>query len=161
MLKEKPSKTPESLSFINGSFTPLFFTDLIHCIIEGFDYMKTIQNEGGVGTMFLNGADVGLAHITTGPCDLPFLIVCELLCEEFVDGLTALSPANPKDTGSVQVIDDRGVFTTLTVRDLIDPDRLKSPDSVTLPDTGNGSVQHIGKSGFGDVQDPGSGFLGH
>ena len=89
------------------------------------------------------------------------MIVAELFGEEFVDGFTALSRTNPKDAGSVQIIDHGGVFMSFTVGDLVYPDRLKAPYSVPLPDVGNGSVQHIRKGGLGDVQDLCSGFLGH
>jgi len=102
-----------------------------------------------------------LAHVATGPCDLPFLIVAELFGEEFVDGFTTLSRTDPNDAGSLQVIDHGSVFMSFAVGDLVYPDRLKASYSVTLPDAGNGSVQHIGKGGLGDMQDLCSGFLGH
>ena len=101
MLKQKPPKPLEGLTLIDGNLAPLFFSDFIDGIVESFNDMKMIQNEGGVRAVLLDGPDVGLAHVATGPCDLPFLIVTELLGEEFVDGFTALSRTNPKDTGSV------------------------------------------------------------
>ena len=101
MLKQKPPKALEGFTLIDGSLAPLFFTDLVNGIVEGLDDMESIQNEGGVRAVLLDGSDVGLAHVATGPCDLPFLIVAELFGEEFVDGFTTLSWTDPNDAGSV------------------------------------------------------------
>ena len=161
MLKQEPSKPLEGFTLIDGSLAPLFFADRINGIVEGLNDMKTIQDEGGVRAVFLNRSDVGLAHVATGPGDLPFLIVAELFGEESVYGFTALSRTNPNDAGSVQVIDHGGVFMPFAVRDFVYPDSLNAPYSVTLPDACNGSVQHIRKGGLGDVQDLCSGFLCH
>ena len=161
MLKQKPSKPLESLSLIDGSITPLFFAYLINGIVEGLDDMKMIQDQSDIGAMMLDSSNIGCTHVTTGPFDLPFLIVAELFGEEFVDGFTTLSWTNPEDAGSVQVIDHSGVFMAFTVGDLIYPDCLKPPYPVPLPDASNGTVKDIRKGGLGDVQDLCSSFLRH
>jgi hypothetical protein len=161
MLKQEPPESLEGFALIDGSLPPLFFSDFINGIVEGFDDMKTIQDQGGVRAVFFDGSDVGLAHITTGPRDLLFLIVTELFGEEFVDGFTAFSLTNPKDAGSVQIIDHGSVFMAFTVGDLVYPNGPKPPYSMPLPDASNGSVQHIRQGGLGDVQDPCSSFLRH
>ena len=113
MLKQKPPESLEGFALIDGSLTPLFFADLINGIVEGFNDMKTIQDQGGVRAVFLDCPDVGLAHVTTGPRDLLFLIVAELFGEEFIDGFTALSmkptvEQNPMN--SAEILFDRPFF---------------------------------------------------
>jgi hypothetical protein len=61
---------------------------------------------------------------------MPFLIIAEFFIEKFIDGFTTFAPANPNDTGSVQIIDDSSVLMPFAIRDLVYPDTLKASNPV-------------------------------
>ena len=54
--------------------------------------------------------------------DLLLLIVAEHFIEENINGFTPFAGADPHHTGSVQVVDQRGVLVALGIGDLIDAD---------------------------------------
>ena len=88
--------------------------------------------------MLLNGSDIGLAHVATGPLNFALLVVSESLVEELINGFSALSAADPYDAGSIQIIDDGGILTALTVGDFINANALKIPNPVSLAQPVNG-----------------------
>lgn len=143
--EEEPAKALESLTLILRGLTPLLFADLIDGLIESFGDMEAVQDQFGVRAMLLDGSDIGLAHVTAGPCNLPFLVVTELFGEEPVDGFAALSRADPDNPRPVKVIDHGGVLMPSRVGNLVNADGFKCSNSMAIPDTGDGAVKQIGK----------------
>jgi hypothetical protein len=81
--------------------------------------MQAIRYQRGIRAMGFDGPDVGLAHVTTCVLDSGFLIVAQRLVEELVNGLSPLALADPDQTGSIQVVDRRGVLVPLVIGDSI------------------------------------------
>ena len=93
----------------------------------------------------LDSPYIGLAHVTTCPFDLTFFIFTEHFIKESIDRFTSFSLTHPKNTRTVKIVDDGSVFVPFAVRDLINADRLKSPDSVPVTYTGDTAMELIRK----------------
>jgi hypothetical protein len=123
--------------------------------------METIQDQGDVRAMLLDGAYVGFTHVTGSPENLLSLVVGEAFLEEEVDRIPALALFDPNDARSVQVIDDSRVLVALAIGDLIHTDGAQSSDFMPIPEPGNALVEEVREGGGGDMEEPGSGLLGH
>ena len=144
MAIQQPAQAFECLAIIRVCFSPLLFADLIDCVVQGFDDVEAIQDQRGIGAMVLDGAYVGFAHVATGPLDLGSPVLTKRLGEEPVDGFSPFSRADPHHASAFQVIDKRGVFVALGVRDLVDTDGFQPSNAVAIPQPCHGSVQQIG-----------------
>jgi len=81
--------------------------------------------------------------------------------KELINGFSALSPADPYDAGSIQVIDDGGILLASAVGDLIDAHGLQIPNAVSFSQPSNAAVQLIREGGLSHLQQSGSAALGH
>lgn len=147
MAVKKPTQTFEGFPLVRSGIAPLLLTHIIDGVAEGFDDVEAIQNQSGIGTMIPDGANVGLAHVTTGPHDSLFLKETERIVEEPVNCLPALSLAHPYHTRAFEIVNQGGVFVALRVGDLVDADLFQSPDTVTFAQAGNRAVQQVRESG--------------
>ena len=161
VFEKEPAQPFKYFAFLGGCFPPLLLTDFIKGCIDGFDDMETIQDEGGLRAMLLDGPYVGFTHVTGGPENLVSLVVGEAFLEEEVDRIPALALADPYDARSFQVIDDSGVLVALAIGDLIHTDGLQSSDPMAIPQSGDALVEEIREGGSGDVKEPGGGLLSH
>lgn len=139
----------------------MIFADFIDSRIEGLNDVKVVQDQGSIGAVRFNRANVSLAHIAASPFNLLFLGVTEGFIEELVNGLTALSLTDPYNTGSIQVIDDSGILLAAAVGDFINAHGFKIPNPMPLSQPSNAAVQLIREGGCRHLQQPGSEFLGH
>ena len=89
------------------------------------------------------------------------MVGTEDLVEEHINGFSALSPADPYDARSVQIINDGGIFAALAVGDFINVNAFKIPNPVSLAQPVNGAVKLVGKGRFRNMQDPCSRLLSH
>src|SRR3990172_9414745 len=158
---EDPAQALECqpLGFVR--LAPLFFADLIDGAIEGFDDMEAVDDEGSIGAVVADGAQVSFAHVAAGPADVTLLIGSEGLGEEAIDGVAALTFTDPDDARPVQIIDEGGVLMTFGIGDLIDAEGLQVTDAVPLPDPRDGAVQQVGERGRGNAEQLRRGFLRH
>ena len=123
--------------------------------------MEAVDNQRGIGTVMFDGLGIGLAHVATGPLNALLLPLAQALVEEQVNRLAALSPADPQDMSTVQIIDDGGVFTALAERDLINTEGFHAPDFMAISGAVDNPVQEVGERRGGHLQDLGGGLLGH
>jgi len=161
VFEKEPAQPFKYFSFLGGCFPPLLLTYLIKGCIDGLDDMETIQDQGGVRAMLLDGPYVGFTHVTGGPENLVSLVVGEAFLEEEVDRTPALALADPYDARSIQVIDDSSVLVALAIGDLIHTDGPQSSDSMAIPQSGDALVEEIREGGGGEVKEPGGGLLSH
>lgn len=133
VFEKEPAQPFEYFAFLGACFPPLLLTDLIQGCVDGLDDMETIQDEGGIRAMLLEGPDVGFTHVTSGPANLVSLVGGEVFLEEEVDGFSTLAFADPDDARSVQVIDDGSVLVAFAIGDLVDPDGPQSSDPMAIP----------------------------
>ena len=161
VLEEKPPKALECASFGTSSVAPLFLSHLVHCGVETFDNVKSVQYELGVRAVVFDGTDECCTHVAAGPLDLLPLVIAEYLVEEFVDGFALLALSDPEHAGAFEVVDNGDVFVPLVVGDLINADGLESPDPVSISNTRDGPMKDIGESRAGNVKEFSSCFLSH
>ena len=129
---QQPSQSLQRFAILDGGLSPLLFADLIDGPVQSFDDMETIQHKRGVRAMILNGSHVCLAHVTATDLNLPLLIVAEHFIEENINGFTPFAGANPDHTGSIEVVDQRGVLVPLGIGNLVDADSPQSPDLMAV-----------------------------
>ncbi len=121
------------------------FIDHAFSVIESLDDMKTIQNQGGVGAMILDGPYICFTHVATCPFYFIFLIFTEHFIKKYIDRFTALALADPNNARSVKIVDDGSVFMAFAVADFVNADTLKASDSVSIAYTGDTTMKQIGK----------------
>ena len=143
MSVEQPAEPFQSFPVRFVGLSPLLLADFVDRLVEIFDDVEAVQDQGRILAVGLDGSNVGFAHVAAGPRDLGFLVVAEGLGEEPVDGLTPFTCADPDHTGPIQVVDDRGILVALSVGDLINPYRLETSDLVPLPTPFDGPVQQV------------------
>ena len=97
VFEKEPAQAFKYFAFLGGCFPPLLLADFIKGRIDGFDDMETIQDQRGVTAVFLNGPDVGFAHVTGGPKNLVSLVAREAILKEEVDRIPALASFDPND----------------------------------------------------------------
>jgi hypothetical protein len=161
VFEKEPAQAFKDFAFLGRGFPPLLLADFIKGCIDSLDDMETIQDQGGVTAMLLNGPYVGFTHVTGGPKNLVPLIGGEAFLKEEVDRIPALTLADPYDTRSIQVIDDGSVFMALAVGDLIHTDGCQPSNPMAIPQSGDALVEEIREGGGGDVKEPGGGLLSH
>ena len=159
--EENPPNAFEHLPFLPTDVTPLLLADFVHRRVERFHEMKPVQDELGVWTMLFESADEGFTHVAAGPLDLFSLVRAEEGVEELIDRCAALSLADPKHATPLEIVDDGHVFVSLSVRDFIDSNTPKPPDSVPVANAVNRPVKDVRERRLRDVQELGSRFLGH
>ena len=107
--------------------------------------VETVDDERGVGAVMLDRLGIGAAHVATGPLNALLLPLAQALVEEQVNRLAALSPADPQDMSTVQIIDDGGVFTALAERDLINTEGFHAPDLMAISHAVDNPMQEVGE----------------
>jgi hypothetical protein len=147
VFEKEPAEPFKYFAFLGRCFSPLFLPDLIEGCIDGLDDMETIQDQGSVTAMLLNGPYVGFTHVTGGPENLVSLIGGEAFLKEEIDRISALALADPYDTRSIQVVDDGSVFMALAVGDLIHTDGCQASDPMAIPQSGDALVEEIREGG--------------
>ena len=93
----------------------------------------------------LDSSYIGLRHVATCPFDLTFLIFTEHFIEEPINRFASFSLTNPNNTRTVKVVDDGSIFMPFAVRDLVNADRLKPPNSMSITYTCDSTMELIRK----------------
>jgi len=113
MHAQQPAQTFGRLAPPGIECTPLLLAHLVYRLIQRLHDMEAVDDERGIGTVMLDCPSIGTAHIATGPPDACFLPLAQAFVEEAIDGLAALSRADPQDTSAIQVIDEGGELAAL------------------------------------------------
>lgn len=106
---EQPAQALDGSALLGPELAPLLLAHLVDRFVERLDQVEAIDHEGGIRAMSLDGLGVGATHVAAGPEDALLLPLAQVLVEEPVDGLAALSLPDPHDAGTVEVVDEGGV----------------------------------------------------
>jgi hypothetical protein len=66
MSVEQPPQPLQCLSAALIGFPPFHFPDFVNGLVKCLDDMEAVQDQGGLGTPFLDGADKSFTHVATG-----------------------------------------------------------------------------------------------
>jgi hypothetical protein len=161
VFEKEPAQAFKYFAFLGGGFPPLLLADFIKGCIDRLDDVKTIQDQGGVTAMLLNGPKIGFTHITGGPKNLVPLIGREAFLKEEVDRIPALTLADPNDARPIQVINDGGILAAFAIGDLIHAEGGQPSDPMAIARSHDALVEEIRKGGGRDMKEPGGGLLRH
>src|SRR5690606_41230103 len=114
--------------------------------------MKPVQCQGGIGTVLLDGADVGLAHVATSLGNGLALVLGKNLFEKAVDGFPAFARSHPENAAPFQVVHHGGILVPLPVGDFVDADFAKPSDPMAGTTPGDDPMEKTGKRGGGQMQ---------
>ncbi len=91
-------------------------------VVEELDDMEMIENDGGIGKMFLHGTDVGRRHVDGHRLDF-----CPGTLETFPERRSVSPPAvaDKDDSPCVQIHDDGEIAVTAAYGDLVDGQMLQ------------------------------------